>query len=112
MGRRNGVRRTRVWPRLLGLQRVVVEDVLIGDEEELIVAVRPSWRERDRCGECRRRCPGFDLGDGRRRWRALDLGSTNAFLEAEAPRVYVSPARRRGLRGAVGQAHVAVHACV
>jgi len=37
------VRKTRVWARLLGLQRAVVEDVLIGDEEELVVAVRRSW---------------------------------------------------------------------
>jgi transposase len=71
----------------LGLQRAVVEDVYCGSEEELVVAVRPSWRERDRCGVCRRRCPGFDLGDGRRRWRALDLGTTFAYVEAQAPRV-------------------------
>src|SRR6188472_920211 len=31
--------------------------------------------------------PGFDLGEGRRRWRALDLGTTVAFVEADAPRV-------------------------
>jgi transposase len=76
------------------LQRAVVEDVQVGDEEEIVVAVRPSWRERDRCGECRRRSPGFDLGDGRRRWCALDLGSTKAFLEAEVPRVMC---RRHGV---------------
>ncbi len=88
------MRKTRVWARLLGLQRAVVENVWIGDEDEIVVSVRPAWRERDRCGECRRRCPGFDLGDGRRRWRALDLGSTKAFLEAEAPRV---TCRRHGV---------------
>jgi hypothetical protein len=33
------VRKTRVWARLLGLQRAVVEDVSIGDEKELVVAV-------------------------------------------------------------------------
>jgi len=88
------VRRTRVWARLLGLQRAVVEDVYRGGEGELVVAVRPSWRERDRCGACRRRSPGFDLGDGRRRWRALDLGTTLAFVEAEAPRV---TCRRHGV---------------
>ena len=81
------MRGTRVWAGLLGLQRAVVEDVYCGSEEELVVAVRPSWRERDRCGVCRRRCPGFDLGDGRRRWRALDLGTTFAYVEAQAPRV-------------------------
>lgn len=60
---------------------------VVGDEGEIVVAARPSWRERDRCGVCRRRCPGFDLGDGVRRWRALDLGTTLAFIEAGAPRV-------------------------
>jgi transposase len=64
-----------------------VEDVKCGSEDEIVVVVRPVWRERDRCGVCRRRCPGFDLGEGRRRWRALDLGTTLAFVEADAPRV-------------------------
>jgi transposase len=59
-----------------------------------VVAARPNWRERDRCGICRRRSPGFDLGDGRRRWRALDLGSMLAFVEADAPRV---SCRRHGV---------------
>ena len=88
------MRATRVWARLLGLQRAVVEDVQIGTEGEIVVAARPSWRERDRCGVCRRRSPGFDLGDGRRRWRALDLGTTLAFVEADAPRV---SCRRHGV---------------
>jgi transposase len=81
------VRATRVWAGLLGLKAAVVEDVYCGDEGDVVVAVRPKWRERDRCGVCRRRCPGFDLGDGRRRWRALDLGTTFAYVEADAPRV-------------------------
>ncbi len=81
------MRGTRVWARLVGLRRAVVEGVWVGDEGELVVAVRPKSRERDRCGVCRRRCPGFDLGQGRRRWRALDLGTTFAYVEAEAPRV-------------------------
>jgi len=88
------VRGIRVWARLLGLGRAVVEDVVIGDEGEVVVAVRPVWRERDRCGVCRRRSPGFDLGEGRRRWRALDLGTTFAYVEAEAPRVVC---RRHGV---------------
>ena len=81
------MRGIRVWARLLGIQGAVVEDVQIGNDGELVVAVRPDWRERDRCGVCRRRSAGFDLGDGRRRWRALDLGTTVAFVEAAAPRV-------------------------
>jgi transposase len=88
------VRGIRVWARLVGLQRAVVEDVWVGDEGEVVVCARPSWRERDRCGICRRRSPGFDLGEGRRRWRALDLGTTLAFVEADAPRV---TCRRHGV---------------
>ena len=88
------MRGTRVWAWLLGLQRVVVENVVIGSEDEIVVAVRPVRRERDRCGVCRRRSPGYDLGDGRRRWRALDLGTTLAFVEAAAPR---ETCRRHGV---------------
>ena len=85
---------TRVWARLAGLQRAVVERVWIGSEGELVLSARPVWRERDRCGVCRRRSPGFDLGEGRRRWRALDLGTMLAFVEADAPRV---SCRRHGV---------------
>ena len=56
------MRGIRVWARLLGLQHTVVEDVTVGSEGEVIVAVRPSWRERDRCGRCRRRCGRYDGG--------------------------------------------------
>ena len=81
------MRGIRVWARLLGLRRAVIEDVWIGEQGEVVVAARPRGRERERCGICQRRCPGFDLGGGRRRWRALDLGTTLAYVEADAPRV-------------------------
>jgi transposase len=63
----NDVRKERVWARLLGLERAVVESVEIDDKEQVVVAVRPHHRERDRCGVCGHRCSGFDLGEGRRR---------------------------------------------
>jgi transposase len=81
------MRGIRVWARLFGLRRAVVEDVRTGSEGEVIVSARPGWRDRDRCGVCRRRSPGADQGAGRRRWRALDLGTTLAYVEAESPRV-------------------------
>jgi len=71
----------------LGLGAAVVEDVYCGDQGEVVVVARPRFSERELCGVCRRRCPGFDLGEGSRRWRALDLGSTLAYVEAWAPRV-------------------------
>jgi transposase len=81
------VRRRSVWKKLLGLHRAIVEDVELTDSGSLVVSVRPVAREQDRCPHCRRRCPGYDLGEGRRRWRALDVGTTFAYLEADAPRV-------------------------
>lgn len=81
------MRSTRLWARLLGVERTVVEGVDFDEQGAVVVAVRPGSRERGRCGVCRRRCPGYDEGEGRRRWRALDLGTTLCYLEAEAPRV-------------------------
>jgi transposase len=80
------VRQRSVWKMLLGVERAVVEDVRV-EQETVVVSVRPKARERHRCGVCGRRCPREDSGEGRRLWRALDLGTTLAFLEADAPRV-------------------------
>ena len=81
------MRRRSVWKAAFGLQRAVVEDVTVENDDRLVVSLRPAARERDRCPPCRRRCPGYDLGEGRRRWRTLDLGTMLAYLEADAPRV-------------------------
>jgi transposase len=81
------VRPFRVWKKLLGLRRAVIEDVKLEQSGALVVSVRPKAGGRDRCPHCRRRCPGYDWGEGRRRWRALDVGTTLCFLEADAPRV-------------------------
>jgi len=82
------VRGTTVWPALLGVQKTVVQRVEFDEDEETLVAhVRPRARARGRCGVCRRPCPGYDRGEGRRRWRALDLGLFRAFLESDSPRV-------------------------
>lgn len=81
-----------VWKVLLGVeQQVVIEAVDLeatgGGESVLVASVRPSRRGSSRCGRCGRRCPGYDRGDGSRRWRGLDLGSTRVFLQAQAVRV-------------------------
>jgi len=82
------VRGVRVWSRLLGVEGAVVEFVELEEATgPLVVSVRLLARDRSRCGLCQRRSPGYDTGDGRRRWRALDLGTTRAYLEADAPRV-------------------------
>lgn len=83
------MRNATLWRSLLGVEKTVVEDVEFDeDNEQLLVAhVRPRARSRGRCGRCGRRSPGYDRGEGRRQWRALDLGTVQVVLEADAPRV-------------------------
>lgn len=79
----------KVWRRLLGVcERTVIERVEFDEEVDAVVAhVRPRRLRKRRCGRCGRRAPGYDQGEGRRRWRALDLGELRSFVEADAPRV-------------------------
>lgn len=82
------MRFTKVWQRLLGVERSVVDQVVFDEDEGAIVAsVRPRKGATRRCGVCSRRCSWYDRGEGRRRWRALDLGAVPAYVEADAPRV-------------------------
>lgn len=86
----NGVRSARVWQRLLGLERTVIEQLVMESDEAgdlLVVAVRPRKGARGRCGRCGVRAPCYDRGPGRRRWRHLDFGTVRVVLEADVPRV-------------------------
>ncbi len=82
------MRYAKLWQGLLGVERTVVEEVVFDEDEGAIVAtVRPRKGATRRCGVCSKRCSWYDRGEGRRRWRALDLGAVPAYLEADAPRV-------------------------
>ena len=78
-----------VWRATLGVDaKTVVEAVDYDEDAEAIVAsVRPRRATKRRCGRCGVRSAGYDRGEGPRRWRALDLGPTRCYLEAEAVRV-------------------------
>ena len=77
-----------LWRAVVGVEKTVIERVEFDEDAEvLVVHVRPMKRQRSRCGVCGRRCPGYDPGPGRRRWRTLDLGTIQAMLEADTPRV-------------------------
>jgi transposase len=84
------VRFKKLFTEMLGVERTIVEG-LEHDETRgvLVVHVRPDrrWLDAPRCGLCGSRASRYDNGDGRRRWRALDLGTAITFLEAKAPRV-------------------------
>ena len=82
------MRNARVWQQVLGLARTVIEAVVFDEDiGAVVVSVRPRKGASRRCGRCGRRAPWFDRGEGRRRWRALDLGTVPVWLEADAPRV-------------------------
>src|SRR5664280_1873697 len=64
-GGEHGMRKTRVFGQLLGVQGMVIGDVTVqadpdGDGEILVVSVRPDARSAGRCAQCRRSCPGYD----------------------------------------------------
>lgn len=79
---------------IVGVNRMVVEKVEIENSEadfSLIVSVRPTKRDSCRCGICGKKCSGYDKGNGRRRWRSLDIGnSIKVYLESDSPRVLCS----------------------
>lgn len=82
----------RVLRELIGVSSaVVIEDWTLdfGDDERplLRVGVRARKRRRGGCGRCGARAPWYDRGDGRRRWRHIDIGFARCELVADAPRV-------------------------
>jgi transposase len=84
------VRNNRIWQRLLGLPRVVIESVSVEDDSDgdvLIVRARARKGAVRRCGRCGVRASWYDRGGGRRRWRHLDFGVVRVIIEADAPRV-------------------------
>nr|MDA8268130.1 hypothetical protein [Actinomycetota bacterium] len=62
----DGLRSTRVWKQLLGVEQAVIEEVdLDGEAAAVVVAkVRPTRGQRSRCSRCGRRCRGYDRGRG------------------------------------------------
>ncbi|MFN2608295.1 MAG: transposase family protein, partial [Acidimicrobiales bacterium] len=77
----------RVWARVLGLPRSTVIEGVREDGDVIVVSCRLRANAARRCGQCERRCGRYDHGEGQRRWRALDAGTTKVFIEADAPRV-------------------------
>jgi len=77
----------KVWRRVLGVDRATVIEAVEVDEDVIVAHVRPRRDSKRRCGKCGIRAPGYDQGEGRRRWRCIDLGTVRCFLEADSPRV-------------------------
>ena len=106
------MRNATLWRALLGVEKTVIESVEYDEDEEfLVVAVRPTRRASSRCGRCQRKSPWYDRGEGRRRWRALDLGTIPVWLEADAPRVNC-PVHGPTVRAVPWARHAAGHTVV
>jgi transposase len=76
---------------VLGVEHTVIESVDLqsdGPGQEVLVArVRVKAGAARRCSRCRRRCPGYDTSPAPRRWRGLDLGTTQVYRQARTSRV-------------------------
>ena len=82
------MRNASVWRAVLGVENTVVEDVEFDEVAQVVVAhVRPRRAGRGCCGSCGATASWYDRGQGRRRWRGLDFGTMQVFVEADAPRV-------------------------
>ena len=95
---------------IVGVNRMVVENVEIEYPEinpTLIISVRPTKKDSCRCGICGKKCSGYDKGNGKRRWRSLDIGNSyRVYLESDSPRVWCQRTRRGGADGSVGAARI------
>ena len=82
------MRSKRLIQPFVGTEKIVVKDVSYDAETNaIIIDAQPAKRERCRCGICHRKAVAYDRGRGLRYWRCSDLGSTKAYVRAEAPRV-------------------------
>jgi transposase len=76
---------------VLGVEHTVIESVELETDgrsgQVLVAQVRPKVSAARRCSRCQRRCPGYDTSPTPRRWRGLDLGTTQVFLQATTRRV-------------------------
>jgi transposase len=83
------VREAMLWRRVFGLgQDTVIEAVdWDGERDALVVSVRLVKNAKLTCGRCGAPAPGYDRGDGRRQWRAMEVGEVQVYLEGDAPRV-------------------------
>lgn len=74
---------------LVGTKNIIADDVVQRPTDSIITLfARIPSREQSRCGICHKPCQGYDAGSEQRRWRALDIGNTRCYIQADCPRVY------------------------
>jgi hypothetical protein len=87
----DGVRPTRKWRRVLGVEHTVIESVGLEPDgrggEVFVAVVRPKADVARRCSRCQRRCPGYDTSPTPRRRRGWTWGRPQVYLQATTRRV-------------------------
>lgn len=79
------MRMTSVLRKLLGIKHLVAVGAKV-DNGNLVVEVHPSWRV-PHCSRCQRRVWAVYDHQGTRRWRHLDFGAFQVFMEFRPCRV-------------------------
>ena len=96
-----------LWRRALGVDTKTVIDKVVfeeeGDEDVVIVRVRQHRSRKLRCGKCSKVAGRYDKGEGRRRWRALNVGLLGDIAKVKPPECAAPPTGRwwRRFRGPV-----------
>jgi transposase len=87
---------------MLGCENTVIEGVDWHEDDTgqlaVTVHVRPASGWPAACGACGKKRPGYDQGQARRRWRALDPGTVRAELEATGRLVWAARAASGAVR--------------
>ncbi len=81
----------RLIARILGVDARLVRVVSVAEERDgdravMVVQLRPRAWHAQRCPHCQVRRPRYDPGRVRR-WRALDAGRVQVFVECQVPRI-------------------------
>ena len=57
------------------------------NEQYIVISVEQTKGQKCRCPICGKKSKPYDRRNVKRRWRALDLGSTRVYIESAAPRI-------------------------
>ena len=72
---------------LTGTSYIVCESIETDAAGTINIIAHPDRKSQYRCGICGKKSPGYDNGNGTRKWRCLDTGDAKAYIVAKAPRV-------------------------
>ena len=72
---------------MTGTSHIVCESIETDAAGTINIIAHPDRKSQYRCGICGKKSPGYDNGNGTRKWRCLDTGDAKAYIVAKAPRV-------------------------